>query len=128
VDTPPPTQQPPPYQYPPTNQSPYQYDPSSLNQFGYPQNQGPGPYGWNPGYGGSPFDYSNSNPYSNFSNAIMQGMGVGMGKAQETPPRAAKAHPLTLLRIAYGGMGGVMDQLMGYTAGRPYGRSADDGY
>jgi hypothetical protein len=79
VDTPPQQQQPPPYQYPPTNQQPYQYDPSSLNQFGYPQNQGPGPYGWNPGYGGPPFNYSNSNPYSNFSNALMQGMGGGYG-------------------------------------------------
>jgi hypothetical protein len=66
-------------QYPPTNQPEQQYDPYSLNQFGYPQNQGPGPYGWNPGYGGSPFNYSNSNPYSNFSNALMQGMGGGGG-------------------------------------------------
>ena len=29
-----------------------QYDPSSMNQFGVPAESGPGPYGWNPGYGG----------------------------------------------------------------------------
>jgi hypothetical protein len=47
-------------QYPPVTQQPQQqYDPYSMNQFAYPQGQGPGPYGWNPGYGGSPFDYSN---------------------------------------------------------------------
>jgi hypothetical protein len=71
VDQPPPTMpiNPGQQQYPPTNQPQQQYDPYSLNQFGYPQSQGPGPYGWNPGYGGPPFNYSN------FSNALMQGMG-----------------------------------------------------
>lgn len=44
-----------------------------MNQFGYPQGQGPGPYGWNPGYGGPPFNYSN------FGNSLMQGMGGGYG-------------------------------------------------
>jgi hypothetical protein len=74
VDQPPPTMpiNPPEAQYPPTNQPPYQYDPYSMNQFAY-QGQGPGPYGWNPGYGGPPFNYSN------FGNAIMQGMGGGGG-------------------------------------------------
>jgi len=117
-EQPPPQQQPPPYQYPPTNQQPYQYDPSSLNQFAYPQNQGPGPYGWNPGYGGSPFNYSN------FSNSIMQGMGgygggmlnsladySGMGGGYGWPEQNMGGYG-----DPYGGMGG-MDQLMGYGGG-----------
>jgi hypothetical protein len=141
VDQQPPQQLvPPAYEpYPPTNQPPYQYDPSSLNQFGYPQNQGPGPYGWNPGYGGPPFNYSNSNPYSNFSNAIMQGMGgdpygqmqgminpgyqslVGYGGGGMSGgygwPEAQMGYGMSNEMMGYGGgMGGYgMDQqMMGY--------------
>jgi hypothetical protein len=137
VDTPPPIIPPEMnQQYPPTNQPPYQYDPSSLNQFGYPPNQGPGPYGWNPGYGGPPFNYSN------FSNALMQGMGGG-GYANGMMDYGGMPQMQNFLQGVQGGMGGgygwpeqnmcgygmsqmmpqMQDFIQGMGGGNPYGNS-----
>jgi len=80
-----------------------------MNQFAYPQSQGPGPYGWNPGYGGSPFNYSN------FQNSLVQGMmGGGYGWPEQNMGGYGGGMMPQMQDLYQGMMGG-----MGY--GDPYG-------